>query len=77
MWVDTLLGTSEFLISGPTAVMSILVKESLPRHFAGSTLVPNSIDPSQMLQDQHACFVLSFLAGIIQVNLITIVSIIR
>lgn len=61
-----LLGTSAYLISGPTAVMSILVKSSLPPTLNGLPLIPNSSDPASAAAYQHACFLMAFIAGSIQ-----------
>ena len=58
-----LLGTSPHLITGPTAVMSIIVMGSVPRRWHGASVEPNMPGDSTWAE---LAFALAFVAGILQ-----------
>ena len=61
-------GTSPHLISGPTAVMSLITRSAVPQTWNGDAVLPMTTDPSDM-QYARLTFLLAFLAGLIQILL--------
>ena len=56
-------GTSSHLITGPTAVMSLIVHNVVPKVWAGVDV------PEESEQWQHLAFAMAFFAGIVQVTM--------
>ncbi|KAA0159170.1 hypothetical protein FNF31_01830 [Cafeteria roenbergensis] len=61
-------GTSPHLISGPTAVMSLVTRSAVPATWNGQPVLPMTSDPDDF-QFARLTFLLAFLAGLIQIGL--------